>query len=601
MIKLDQLYHRNAKHIGIFFSKEDYTEDLKRCLRSVGARFTRTHCCFYVSYSRENYYLLLEVLGPYGVMVPAKKVSASLSSVAGHGVRENLPIVREDVPTSISVSSSVFAGDKHAQQGVDGGNENHKSPCIKAIAKDMKIRCETYMGKYWMLYINYSGVVAKALKGVKGVYWNKTHKCYMVMRNYAVKRRVEDLLGREIFPTNYYRKGDAVFLGKRLVLKAYAPDERLLRLYVEGGDTLLIHQLKRISGYRYSPSLGCCLYPATPAVVEALRVLFADTGLVIVDELPKAYLKGTNCVGKRAQDIITMKNTLMDRVPVHVQGYIVEMADTIIAMNYSSSTLRTYTYALIDLLRYYDYRAPEDLKRREIVAYMSMLVQRGFTSSSLHNTLNGLKFYCMHVLGWKKFDFEIPSPKREKRLPVVLTKAEVKEVFAKVGNAKHKLLLLMAYAAGLRVSEVIALRWEDIDFELHKIHIKQAKGKKDRMVTLAFSLVRSLQQYRSVNAESSYVFEGQIKGQPYSANSARAVLKKAISETLIDKKVSMHSLRHSFATHLLEGGTDIRFIQELLGHSSIKTTTIYTHVAAKHVSRIISPLDTLGLEDDGED
>lgn len=598
MIKLDQLTHRNAKQIGIFFSRQDYTATLKTVLNRVGAKFTKTHKCWYLPYSKENYYVLLKELEPFGVSVPSRKDSSSSSSVAGQSLRENLPIVRTDAPTSFSAPVSTSADDKITSQKDVVGSEEHKSTSIEAIAKDMKMSCEGSVGKYWLLRINYRGVVTQALKQIKGVYWNKNYKCFMVFRNYAVKKKIETLFGREIFPTNYYTKDDKVFIDKQIIFRPYRPDERLFRLYIKGEDTLVIHQLKRISGYRFSSSLGCCLFPASPAVVEAIKLQFEDTGLVIYDELPTSYVKRSNKLGKKTESIVKQKNSLLDKVPPHVRTYILDMADTIIAMNYSSNTLRTYTNSLIDLLRYYDYRSPEDLKRKDIIAYLSMLVQYGHSPSSLNNTLNGLKFYCKHVLGWKKLDFELPTPKREKKLPVVLTKTEIKHVFDSVNNSKHKLLLLMTYAAGLRVSEVIGLQWKDIDFEQHKIHVKQAKGKKDRMVTLAFSLVTSLQQYRSVNSGTNYVFEGQVKGQPYSPNTARAILKKAISQTSIEKKASMHSLRHSFATHLLESGTDIRFIQEILGHSSIKTTTIYTHVASKRVSKIISPLDTLGLNDD---
>lgn len=601
MIHLDLLIHRNSKQIGIFFSRQNYTDKLKVALKGVGAKFTKTHKCWYVPYSKENYNLVVHALGPFGVSVPSKKGTTSSFSVAEQSARENLPIVQTDAPTSISASTSASADDKITSHKDEVGSEKHKSTSIEVIAKDMIMSCEGSVGKYWLFRINYRGVVTQALKQIKGVYWNKNYKCFMVFRNYAVKKKIETLFGREIFPTNYYTKTEKHFLNKRILLKPYDADERYFRLYVEGEDPVIVHQLKRISGFRFSNSLKCCLYPATPAVMEAILLQFEETGLVIKDELPAGYLKKANKVGKKTDEIVKEKNYLLDKVPAHVQTYILEMADTIIAMNYSSNTLRTYTYALIDLLRYYEYKSPEDLKRKEIIAYLSMLVQYGNSSSSLNNTLNGLKFYCKHVLGWKKLDFELPTPKREKKLPVVLTKSEIKQVFASVSNAKHKLLLLMTYAAGLRVSEVIELQWKDIDFEQHKIHIKQAKGKKDRMVTLAFSLVSSLQQYRSVHSGAHYVFEGQVKGQPYSPNTARAILKKALAKASLEKKASMHSLRHSFATHLLESGTDIRFIQEILGHSSIKTTTIYTHVASKRVSKIISPLDTLGLKDDKND
>lgn len=141
--------------------------------------------------------------------------------------------------------------------------------------------------------------------------------------------------------------------------------------------------------------------------------------------------------------------------------------------------------------------------------------------------------------------------------------------------------------------ELVTLCWADILFDEHKIHIKSGKGKKDRQVMLPYSIVAGLQAYRSLSNSDLYVFEGQYKGEPYSASSVRQIMKRAVTAAGLEKKATPHTLRHSFATHLLEAGTDLRFIQALLGHSSIKTTTIYTHLTKKGVDRIQSPLDRL--------
>jgi site-specific recombinase XerD len=197
------------------------------------------------------------------------------------------------------------------------------------------------------------------------------------------------------------------------------------------------------------------------------------------------------------------------------------------------------------------------------------------------------------VLGEAGFELTLPRPKKEKKLPSVLTMEECLLIFRTVDNPKHKLLLLMGYGAGLRVSEIVSLQWRDILFEEHKIHIKNAKGKKDRMVMLPYSIVNSLEAYRQVYPKAQYVFEGQFAGEPYSAGSVQAVMRNALKKSGLEKKATVHTLRHSFATHLLENGTDIRYIQKLLGHTSIKTTTVYTHVSKSAVDKIISPLDRL--------
>lgn len=162
-----------------------------------------------------------------------------------------------------------------------------------------------------------------------------------------------------------------------------------------------------------------------------------------------------------------------------------------------------------------------------------------------------------------------------------------------IDNPKNKLILLIGYGAGLRVSEIVTLEWRDILFSEHKLHIKNAKGKKDRMVMLPYSIVSSLDHYRKLYQPSKYVFEGQFAGEPYSIGSAQQVMRAALKKSGLSKNLTVHTLRHSFATHLLERGTDIRSIQKFLGHASIKTTTIYTHISKMATNKIASPLDRL--------
>jgi len=177
---------------------------------------------------------------------------------------------------------------------------------------------------------------------------------------------------------------------------------------------------------------------------------------------------------------------------------------------------------------------------------------------------------------------------------------ECLRIFQVVDNPKHKLLLLIGYGAGLRVSEIVQLKWSDILFSEHKIHIKNAKGKKDRMVMLPYSIVHSLEIYKQLYKGTYYVFEGQFASEPYSTGSVQQVMRDAIKKSGLEKKATVHTLRHSFATHLLENGTDIRYIQQFLGHSSIKTTTIYTHLTKTAVDKIQSPLDRMVNENNNK-
>ncbi|MBI4548064.1 MAG: tyrosine-type recombinase/integrase [Ignavibacteriae bacterium] len=189
----------------------------------------------------------------------------------------------------------------------------------------------------------------------------------------------------------------------------------------------------------------------------------------------------------------------------------------------------------------------------------------------------------------------IPRPRKERKLPDVLTQDEVKRLFSAVTNPKHRMVLMVIYSAGLRIGEATRLRLEDFDPARKMIHIRGGKGKKDRFTMLSEKVMNELSQYRAVYKTVKYLFEGERDGKPYSLSSIQQVFRKAIEHAGITKPATVHTLRHSFATHLLEQGVDLRYIQELLGHSSSKTTEIYTHVSSKNIAAIRSPLDSLGL------
>jgi integrase/recombinase XerD len=187
----------------------------------------------------------------------------------------------------------------------------------------------------------------------------------------------------------------------------------------------------------------------------------------------------------------------------------------------------------------------------------------------------------------------IQRPKREKRLPNVLSKEEVKAILEAHNNLKHKVMLSLIYSCGLRCGELLALEPIHIDSKRNIILIKNSKGKKDRIVPLSQKILEMLRTYYKLYKPKRYLFEGQTSGMPYDKRSLQLVLKQALNKTKIIKPVTLHWLRHSYATHLLENGTDLRYIQEILGHSSSKTTEIYTHVSTNSIQRIKSPFDDL--------
>ncbi|MHB0756575.1 tyrosine-type recombinase/integrase [Polaribacter sp. M15] len=258
----------------------------------------------------------------------------------------------------------------------------------------------------------------------------------------------------------------------------------------------------------------------------------------------------------------------------------------------SYNTVNTYTEVTAFFLRYKTLKKIEHYSVKLIEQFNYDFIYKANRSISYQNQcINGIKKFLM----FKNLDInplEIERPKKVKQLPSVLSVEEIKAIFNSLTNLKHKTLLSLLYSGGLRIGEALNLRIEDIDSDRMLIHIKQAKGKKDRYTLLSETFLKLLREYYLAYKPKVFLFEGQ-NGNKYSNASAQAVLKKALRKTKITKRVTLHTLRHSFATHLLENGTDIRYIQELLGHNSPKTTMIYTHVTNTSLNNIKNPFDEL--------
>ena len=260
---------------------------------------------------------------------------------------------------------------------------------------------------------------------------------------------------------------------------------------------------------------------------------------------------------------------------------------------YSQNTMRTYSVEFAQLLYLLKSFPVQELSPERLRSYFLYCHEKlKLSESEIHSRMNAIKFYFEQVLHRQKMFFDIPRPKKKLHLPKILNKAEIKKIIAATENPKHSLVLKVCYGMGLRVSEVVALKLSDIDGSEMLVRIEQGRGKKDRIAVLPQSLLPELREYYLSYRPKVYLFEGK-EGEAYSVRSAQSVFKKAMEKAGIRKKVGIHGLRHSFATHLMETGTDIRFIQELLGHNSIKTTQIYTHVTDLSKSRIKSPLDSL--------
>ena len=268
--------------------------------------------------------------------------------------------------------------------------------------------------------------------------------------------------------------------------------------------------------------------------------------------------------------------------------------------NYSPKTVKAYRSCIRSFVIHFWPRHPRDLTQEDVRSYLLYLLEeKKHPAGTVNQVYNALKFLFEELYHLPFVIKDLPRPQKDRKLPDVLSTSEVRKIFAAVQNTKHRIMLMMAYASGLRVSELVQLRIEDLDIQRGLIHLRGAKGRKDRFTILPPTMIpllhRYAQEYRL--GRSGWLFPSGFSSTHLATRSIQAVFERAIVTAGIEKPVSMHTLRHSFATHLLESGTDLRYIQELLGHQSLRTTEIYAHVSDRQLSKIRSPIELLQSED----
>ena len=268
---------------------------------------------------------------------------------------------------------------------------------------------------------------------------------------------------------------------------------------------------------------------------------------------------------------------------------------SLIISDYSKQTISSYMSALKLFFEYITKNKLTQISDEHIQNYLQFCrEEKDYSNSAIRQAIAAIRYFYVHVLKENIPDALNVKIRKSNKLPLVLSKEEVIKLLKVTTNLKHKAMLMIIYSAGLRLGELLNLQIPDIDSHRMKIHIRQAKGKKERYVFLSPKMLVLLKDYFKEYKPKEYLFEGQ-KGGQYSAKSVQSVMKQALKKAGIKKPATVHTLRHSFATHLLEDGTDIRYIQELLGHKKLETTQIYTHITGSAMDKIKSPLDALDL------
>ena len=337
-------------------------------------------------------------------------------------------------------------------------------------------------------------------------------------------------------------------------------------------------KLAPLHGVEWNRKDGWCM-PKDSGNWKLLQEIFGRDGIEI-RAVPK-----TNTV-RDPRTVVSVKQTPSQLLALS------KTWEKMVIKRYSMNTMRTYRSSLELFFAHFSDRDPEMLGEEDIKAYlMDGINRKGWRESTQNSHVNAIKFYYEKVLGRSRMVYDIRARKAD-TLPGVFSLEEVSRLFKAVVNLKHRSILMTIYSAGLRVSEVVNLRKADVLTARGQIFIRAGKGKKDRYTLLSEKLTPLLEEYLKIYKPSYWLFEGQDHGQ-YSIRSVQQIFRDAVQVSGVNPYATVHTLRHSFATHLLENGTDLRYIQELLGHNSPKTTQIYTHITKRGLDKIRSPLDFL--------
>ena len=374
-------------------------------------------------------------------------------------------------------------------------------------------------------------------------------------------------------------------------------------------DNALNQAVKKISGTRWSKTNKCWYILLNKENYTTIIQKFNNKAIINNTQL-KQYLVQKNSVvaiSPKARQPVTVARAIIYKPapkpvaaihqlsPANIQALKL-FTQHLILKAYSPSTIRTYSNELVQFLHAIKNQPASSFTVPRLKDYLQYcFVTLKLSEATLHSRINALKFYYEQVLGQEKFFWEIPRPKKPDQLPKLLNAEELRKLFNALTNKKHKAMLFTAYSAGLRVSEIVNLKISHIDSTQMQIFIERAKGKKDRYVNLSPVLLDILRTYIKgyQPRPRKYLFESEQTLDAYPTRTIQQIFTNAKNKAGIQKEVGIHSLRHSFATHLLDKGTDIRFIKDLLGHFDIKTTERYLHVSNHKLVNIVSPLDDL--------
>ncbi|MBK6665533.1 MAG: tyrosine-type recombinase/integrase [Saprospiraceae bacterium] len=591
MIKVSKIEHRGNTQILLQF---EYNNEVVKMLKTIEKlQFTKTHKGWYIPYEGKSWKTFLALNLPFEIHTNTSENSEALANI--NQVNYKPTEITHTGTASPSLKSSDNAGITSenstdvkltlALHGDNGERYIHQSKGGREV---------WYSGGRFVIKISFNDEDVKFLKSIKG-WWNQN------LKRWIIKGTLDNLLALQSYydfwDTKSYNKIEDIIL---TVSKPYAitlykvPEERNSVMVQVIGHNANLDIIKHLSEREYHKENKRWSIPNDAAVIERLVEMYRKDGAMILNRLPllgEDYQKMRPSYGD-------WKRHWLEKTDMDLRDIVEPYLDALSAKRYSLRTFDAYIGPFIRFVKHIGINKIHQINSTDIRSYMANLGSEKVSDTYLNTAINSIKFYYQQVVFNKDLVIEeIKRPKKAKPLPVILSTSEIDRILRSTENLKHATLLYTLYSSGIRLNEILSLRVEDLWWDRDQVMIKSGKGKKDRIVPFSGVLKRLMTAYFDEYKPIYWVFEGQDRKYQYSEKSVQNVVKRAALSAKINKKVTPHTIRHCYATHLLDGGTDIRYIQELLGHANITTTLIYTHVTNHSINKIQSPLDRLMSKD----
>ena len=571
-ILVKKIFHRGAYRIGLFFRyNKELIEEVKK-LPSV--RYSRTWPCWYLPYGNASFEAFKNLGLPYIVEEASD---------------------RRTQETAKNLDNKPIAVPKAAPQPVK--EKDGRNPDAGIVYSDKRKMDVVLQGGKFIITIPYDKDMVSFVKQLHGAFWNSKEKKWIcnatkanaisLQKTYSVW---DDSQWKEI-----QKLLDKIPLYAQV--KVFNYDNDRVGLEIRNSDRI-VNFVKSIPHRTYIADKKLWVIPKDELIMQRLAAKCKSLGVKFYNHsnVPLTYsellVKG---------DWHAFQNYLVRKYPKAYATMLNQYMDKMVQERYSKNTMANYLNYFARFLEFCSKKGIDfaALGVGEIEQFLTEIAHRNISPRTLTVYYSSLQLWHDKVLQKGKLNIMgLERPRKQSLLPKILSSGEVVRLFSQVKNLKHKTMLYLAYAHGLRNGEIIHLRLHDINFDRNEIHVHKGKGAKDRVLFLADLMRSKLQEYIQEFKPDYWLFEGQRKGYPYSSSSIDTVFKRANLRAGLNSSYRLHDLRHSYATHLLEKGTDIRIIQELLGHKDIKTTLIYTHVSNKMKKKVSSPLDNLSLEQD---